>query len=419
MPRRVRRGHWYRQGGCAVVQAAQIPAFSDVAVGQGPPKTPRPLRLGMGTSATGPTGDSRPVVAVSMGDPVGIGPEIVVKALADRGVRSRARFRVFGWAYAMHRAAERAGIEPFWWRAAYEAGAAEGPRIPAACLHHDVVVLETGGAALDEAMLDAIPGPTKAGGAASFRWVEDALACAMLQRDDPRACAALVTAPIAKEAWELGGVAMKKFPGHTELLAARCGSRRFAMLFAGPALVVSLATVHVPLASVPEQLTIGRVFDAIELTHQACIEMGRTRAGEGGRPRIAVCGLNPHAGEHGLMGDEEGRLIAPAIELAVRGGIDAAGPLPGDSVFSAAAKGKFDAVVAMYHDQGLIPVKLLDGPRTVNTTVGLRGPNGRVVRTSPAHGTAFDIAGKNLADAASMRAAIELALEIAARKSPA
>ena len=354
----------------------------------------------MGTATTGTTGDSRPVVAVSMGDPQGIGAEIIVKALADRGLRSRARFRVFGWAYAMHRAAQRAGVEPFWWRAAYEAGAGEAaPAIPLACLHHDVVVLEESSVVLEEGSLD-VEGPTKAGGAASFRWVE----------------AALVTAPIAKEAWELAGVAMKKYPGHTELLAARCGSRRFAMLFVGPALVVSLATVHVPLASVPELLTIGRVFDAIDLTRRACIEMGRTRAGDGGRPRIAVCGLNPHAGEHGLMGDEEARIIAPAIELAVRGGIDAVGPLPGDSVFAAAAKGKFDAVVAMYHDQGLIPVKLLDGAKTVNTTVGLHGPNGPVVRTSPAHGTAFDIAGKNIADPASMRAAIELALEIAARE---
>ncbi len=365
--------------------------------------------------------DPRPVLAVSMGDPLGIGPEIVVKALADRDLRKRARFRVFGWAFAMHRAAQRAGIEPFWWRAAYTMGGpGAAPGIPTACLHHDVVVLEESSVALDESMLDSIPGPCKAGGAASFRWVEDALACSMLPPDDPRACAAVVTAPIAKEAWDLAGTPAKRFPGHTELLAARCGSKRFAMLFVGPVLVVSLATVHVPLASVPELLSIGRVFDVIDLTRQACLEVGRTgagRAGGGAGPRIAVCGLNPHAGEHGLMGDEERRIITPAIELAVRAGIDAVGPLPGDSVFAAAAKGEFDAVVAMYHDQGLIPVKLLDRERTVNTTVGLRGPHGRVVRTSPAHGTAFDIAGKNLADASSMRAAIDLALEMAERKS--
>ena len=383
--------------------------------------------LGMGPAPStepGAVSDPRPVIAVSMGDPLGIGPEITVKALADRRLRSRARFRVFGWAYAMHRAAQHAGIEPYWWRAGYVAaeGLTSASGVPLACLHHDVVVLEESGVALDESLLEAIPGPTKAGGAASFRWVEDALACAMLRKDDPRAAAAIVTAPIAKEAWNLAGAPAKKFPGHTELLAARCGSKRFAMLFVGPVLVVSLATVHVPLASVPELLSIGRVFDAIELTHQACMEMVRTSAGGGGRPRIAVCGLNPHAGEHGLMGDEEQRIIAPAIALAVRAGIDAVGPLPGDSVFLAAAKQKFDAVVAMYHDQGLIPVKLLDREKTVNTTVGLRGAHGPIVRTSPAHGTAFDIAGKNLADAASMRAAIELAIDLAieiARKAAA
>jgi 4-hydroxythreonine-4-phosphate dehydrogenase len=354
------------------------------------------------------------VVAVSMGDPLGIGAEILVKALADQGLRSRARFVVFGWGEAMHRAAGAAGIAPFWQRGAYEAGA-EGPRIPAECLREEVVVLEAGGAGLDASLLEGAARPTGVGGLASFRWVEDALACAMLKRDDPRAASAMVTAPIAKEAWNMAGGEAGRFPGHTELLAARCGSARCAMLFVGPVLVVSLATVHVPLASVPRLLSIDRVFDAIELTHQACVEMGRAGAGEAGRPRIAVCGLNPHAGEHGLMGDEEQRVVSPAIERAVGAGIDAVGPLPGDSVFLAAAKRKFDAVVAMYHDQGLIPVKLLDREKTVNTTVGLRSAHGKVVRTSPAHGTAFDIAGKNLADAASMRAAIELAIEIAGR----
>ena len=381
----------------------------------------------MGLPPDSLSSDPRPVIAVSMGDPCGIGPEVVVKALADRSLRGRARFRVFGWAYAMHLAAQHAGIEPYWWRAAYSSSSPKdsehggGPAIPLACLHHDVVVLEESSLELDESLLETLPGPTKAGGAASFRWVEDALACAMMRQGDPRAADALVTSPIAKEAWDMAGSSRaRKFPGHTELLAARCGAKRVAMLFVGPVLVVSLATVHVPLANVPEILSIGRVFDTIELTHQACMEMGRTGAGSAagnpGRPRIAVCGLNPHAGERGLMGEEEQRIITPAIELAVRAGIDAVGPVPGDAVFVAAAKQRYDAVVAMYHDQGLIPVKLLDRERTVNTTVGLRGPNGPVVRTSPAHGTAFDIAGKNAADAASMRAAIELALEIAARQ---
>ena len=351
-----------------------------------------------------------------MGDPLGIGPEIVVKALADRALRARARFRVFGWAYAMHRAAEKASIEPFWWRAAYRSGprrgVSAGPVIPSACLHHDVVVLEEARTLIGESELDQAPGPTKAGGAASFRWVNDALACALLRPDDPRAAAAMVTAPIAKGAWDLAGLPARKFQGHTELLAERCGVKRVAMLFVGPSLVVSLATVHVPLAAVPEMLSINRVFDTIELTHQACVELGRPG---GGSPRIAVCGLNPHAGERGLMGEEEARIITPAIEQAQRAGIDASGPFPADSVFLAASKQRYDAIVAMYHDQGLIPMKLLSREKTVNTTVGLRSPHGAVVRTSPAHGTAFDIAGRNVADASSMHAAIELALEMAVR----
>jgi len=378
----------------------------------------------MASSEQSFTLDSRPVVAVSMGDPLGIGPEIVVKALADRVLRARVRFRVFGWAYAMHRAAEQAGIEPYWWRASYTSGVrrgdAGGPEIPGACLHHDVVVLEEPRAMIEEKALDHAPGATKAGGAASFRWVNDALACALLRPDDLRAAAAVVTAPISKGAWDLAGPPARRFQGHTELLAERCGAKRVAMLFVGPMLVVSLATVHVPLAAVPELLSIGRVFDTIELTHQACMELGRTGAsgGDGGGgegARIAVCGLNPHAGEGGLMGEEEARIITPAIALARRNGIDAVGPLPGDSVFLAAAKQQFDAVVAMYHDQGLIPVKLLDREKTVNVTIGLRSRHGPVVRTSPAHGTAFDIAGRNVADASSMRAAIELALRMAAR----
>jgi 4-hydroxythreonine-4-phosphate dehydrogenase len=353
-----------------------------------------------------------------MGDPLGIGAEVVVKALADRAVRSLARFRVFGWAYAMHRAAERAGIEPYWWRAAAAVDESGVPTVPGGAMHHDVAVLEDPALELDERALDAPPGPTRAGGAASFRWVEHALACVLLPAGDERRAGAMVTAPISKEAWVLAGGAAKKFAGHTELLGARTGSRRVAMVFVGPRMVVSLATVHVPLASVPEVLSIGRVFDAIELTHQACVALGRTRAG--GRPRIAVCGVNPHAGEGGLMGDEERRLIVPAIELAVKQGIDASGPWPGDSVFVAASRGAFDAVVAMYHDQGLIPMKLLERERTVNMTVGLRHPQGgAVVRTSPAHGTAFDIAGKNAADASSMRAAVELAIELAARRDGA
>ena len=178
------------------------------------------------------------------------------------------------------------------------------------------------------------------------------------------------------------------------------------MLFVGPSLRVMLATIHVPLVAVRDALTIGKVFEAIELADAACRDLGVAR------PRIAICGLNPHAGEGGILGVDESEVITPAIEQARRKGVDASGPFPADTIFNAAAapphgRGAYDCVVAMYHDQGLIPVKLLDGRLAVNTTVGLP-----TVRTSPAHGTAFDIAGKNAADPCSMRAAIELAVRM-------
>jgi 4-hydroxythreonine-4-phosphate dehydrogenase len=165
---------------------------------------------------------------------------------------------------------------------------------------------------------------------------------------------------------------------------------------------VALATAHVGLMEIRDLLTIGRVFDPIELGAAHCRRLGIDR------PRVAVCGLNPHAGERGLFGDEEKRVIAPAIDMARNNGIDAHGPFPGDTIFIDAAAGKWDLVVAMYHDQGLIPVKLLGFDRAVNVTVGLP-----IVRTSPDHGTAFGIAQRNAASPNSMKAAIELAAKLA------
>jgi 4-hydroxythreonine-4-phosphate dehydrogenase len=175
-------------------------------------------------------------------------------------------------------------------------------------------------------------------------------------------------------------------------------------MFVGPRLRVVLATVHLPLMDIRNALTIGRVFDAIDLGVEGCRQVGIER------PRVAVCGLNPHAGEGGLLGDEEERLIRPAIGHAVEAGMDVKGPFPADTVFGAAVAGRFDLVVAMYHDQGLIPVKLIARDETVNMTVGLP-----IVRTSPDHGTAFDIAGKGIADAGSMKASLLLASGSAAR----
>jgi len=336
---------------------------------------------------------------VSTGDPFGIGPEVTVKALSDPRLRAAGQYFLLGSAGAMHLAADRAGIEPFWWRVKRGSAAIE------ACAVQDVVLIDSdqeGGDGEPPWLTGGRAAPTKVGGEASFRFVEDAIALTRLPPDRVARCDGIVTAPISKEAWALAG--REKYPGHTELLAARFNAKRTRMMFVAPELRVILVTAHLPLMRVRDVLTIGRVFDTVQMGHEACIGLGVAT------PRVAVCGLNPHAGEGGLLGDEEERLITPAVRLAREQGIDASGPFPGDTVFNAARAGRFDIVVAMYHDQGLIPVKLLAFDRAVNMTVGLP-----VVRTSPDHGTAFDIAGQNRADPGSMRAAIDLALTLCAR----
>ena len=213
---------------------------------------------------------------------------------------------------------------------------------------------------------------------------------------------AIVTAPICKESWKLAGC---RFPGHTELLAHRTKVRHVAMMFVAPQLRVVLATIHLPLMDVRNIFTIGCVFTPIDLGHQACRQLGIAR------PRIVVCGLNPHASENGQFGDEERRIISPAIDMARNHGIDVHGPFPADTIFNDAVRGKYDLVVAMYHDQGLIPVKLLAFDEAVNMTLGLP-----VIRTSVDHGTAVDIVGKNKANPSSMKAAIRLAVQLADRR---
>jgi len=337
----------------------------------------------------------RPTIGVTAGDPLGVGPEIVVKALADPALRRLGRFVVYGSTQHLRRAAEQAGIEPYWWRVPHDSDLID------VAIGHSVLIRDYDDLVQAGAPGESKPRPTRAGGAASFRFVEDAIADAQRPAGDARRLDAIVTAPISKQSWSLAG--RGKYGGHTELLATRFGARRVAMMFVSPRLRVILATVHIPLMDLRNVLTLGRVFEPIDLGNEACRALGVAR------PRIAVCGLNPHAGEHGLFGDEETRLIEPAIRMAVDAGIDARGPFPADTVFIAAAEGAYDLVVAMYHDQGLIPVKLLDWRHAVNMTVGLP-----TVRTSPDHGTAFDIAGRNRADATSMREAISLACRSAA-----
>ena len=349
----------------------------------------------MSSRDTSEQNDTRfePVIAITMGDPMGIGPEVVAKALCDPAILRLGKFVVYGQNQPLVDAAESAGMNPFWFRIAKE-------NIPTTRgVAAEPVVLDYG----HEDSLPRARAPSRAGGLLSKAFVEDAIADALRPVGDARRVDAVVTAPIAKESWSMAGF---KWPGHTELFSARCKATRHTMLFESPRLRVALATAHVPLMDIRNMLTIGRVFDPIDLGHSYCRQLGIEK------PKIAVCGLNPHAGEHGLFGDEEERVIAPAIEIARRNGIDVRGPFPGDTIFIDAAAGKWDLVVAMYHDQGLIPVKLLGFDRAVNVTVGLS-----IVRTSPDHGTAFGIAGKNVASPNSMKAAIELAVKLAHAKA--
>ncbi len=332
----------------------------------------------------------RPTIGITMGDPAGIGPEIVVKALADPAIRALGRFVVYGMNELMAYAADRAEIEPYWWRVQHDS-----PRL-AHDLTHDCIVLD-----YDEFSLlgQAIHQPTREGGLASLAFLKDAVAAATRPRDHPGRLDALVTAPICKASWHLAGC---KWPGHTELLAALTAAKRSVMMFSAPKLNVALATIHIPLLSLENELTIGRIYDPIDLGHQACQALGIEQ------PRIAVCGMNPHASEGGLFGDEETRLIEPAISAAREHGINVSGPFPADTIFLDAIRGRYDLVVAMYHDQGLIPIKLLAFDDAVNLTLGLP-----IIRTSPDHGTAFDIVGRDKANPSSLKAAIRLAAQMA------
>lgn len=336
----------------------------------------------------------KPTIAVSMGDPGGIGPEVLVRSLNDRARRGSARFLIHGSSQSMNDAAHACDIEPFWWRVDARSALASTLR------SHDVVLLDEDPALREQGIeLEFPPRASKLSGAMSFAWVQRAIDDTKRPDDDPMHADAIVTGPINKGAWSMAG--RGKYPGHTELLAQRLGAKRSAMMFVGESLRVVLATVHIPLNEIRDKLTIGVVHNAIDLGHEACLKLGIAR------PRIAVCGLNPHAGENGLLGDEEKRLIDPAIDLAVSTGMQVSGPYPADTIFSAAIAGKFDLVVAMYHDQGLIPVKLLERDLAVNVTLGLP-----CVRTSPDHGTAFDISGKGVAHPGSMSSAIDLAVRM-------
>jgi 4-phospho-D-threonate 3-dehydrogenase / 4-phospho-D-erythronate 3-dehydrogenase len=325
-----------------------------------------------------------------MGDPAGIGPEVILKAAATwRGSAAAPRLLVVGDLGAMRAAAETAGRpvpKPVAWNAAETIEAAGDT----------IAVLEA--SRLGSRSLK--PGrPSIQGASAAYRYIETGARMALEGR-----AAALVTAPISKEWLNRAG---HQFPGHSELLADLAGVRRWRMMFASRRLRLALVTVHMGLAQVSRALSTGKILDTIELL------AGHLRADAGiAAPHLAVLGFNPHAGENGLFGREEIDLIAPAIAMARERGIDTYGPVPPDTAFiRSAGRFAFDAAVAMYHDQGLIPIKTLDFDNAVNVTLGLP-----FIRTSPDHGTAYDIAGQGRAREQSMRAAIAFAARAVSRR---
>ena len=329
---------------------------------------------------------SVPRVAVSMGDPTGIGPEVTLAALLQRR-RPRALRPILVGDHGV-----------------YEAAAALLGRqtqfvewVPSEPLPRRGVPLRV---ISRLAPSQRRPGhPTLAGGRAAHAAIVEAVRLVRSGLAD-----ALVTAPVCKANLVAAGLPVG---GHTELLAELSGGAAVRMMMVGPRLRVVLVTTHLALRSVPQALTEQLVHDTLVITHRALrVQFGIAR------PRIGVAGLNPHAGEAGVFGDEEGRLIAPAVRSARRQGIDAQGPVAADSLFPLASSGRFDAVVCMYHDQGLAPFKLLHFADGVNLTLGLP-----FVRTSPDHGTAHDIAGRGVADPRSMSEALRLAVALSRPKA--
>ncbi len=326
----------------------------------------------------------RPVVlGLTLGDPAGIGPEIAVKAALGRRWPGSLRLVLIGSAALIRAECRR-------------------QRLPFPPIRGDGIELPP------VSLWDPTPGPAAAvppgrcsarGARQAVAWIEAAVrACQSGELDG------LVTGPVNKEGLKRAGV---PFPGHTEMLAALTGTRRFAMLLVGGPLRVVLATRHIPLAEVAARLDAPAIIEAATLMAQALPWLGAPKG------TIGVCALNPHGGDGGALGDEERRVITPALRALRRRGIPVEGPVPADVIFHQAMRGRYAAVLALYHDQGLGPLKMLAFESGVNVTLGLP-----IVRTSPDHGTAYDIAGRGTASPASLVEAIRLAADLAARPNP-
>ena len=326
-------------------------------------------------------------IGISLGDATGVSPEVTLKALAAEERSDGTSYLLIGDADCLHRLNQQLGLN-----------------LP---LQNYSGSGAPGGFFISNPLAEPLPQNLPAGSPAAARaavaWLKDgAQRCLRKELD------ALVTAPVNKHAIVHAGI---PFVGQTEFLSQQAGVNRTVMMLLGPDergrwLRVALATVHIALRDVAQKLTQEKIELAIQRAAEACRDLGLPRA------RVAVCGLNPHCGEGGEFGDEEPRLIEPAIAAAKQKGFDAVGPVSGDTVFHQAIRGDFDAVVAMYHDQGLAPLKLAAFDNGVNWTLGLP-----FIRTSPDHGTAYDIAGKGVANPSSMIAAIRLAKQLAAGRA--
>lgn len=327
----------------------------------------------------------KPIVAITMGDPCGIGPEIIVKALQNKEIRDICIPLVIGDKKVMQRAIATCKSDL---RIEEIASPNEASKVK----NTAIALLAIG--SLNDA--DSLYGhPTAASGDAVYRYIHTA---AKLCLDGQTA--AMATAPINKEAMNLAG---HHYPGHTELLAELCGAKDFVMMLAGDVLRVSLVTIHEALANIPALITTEKVLSTLRVTAE-----GIKRLTGKDRPRLAVLSLNPHCGEGGMFGNEEETAIVPALHVAQNEGIDAVGPLSADTLFYFAAKGEYDGVVAMYHDQGLIPLKMMHFDDGVNCTLGLP-----IVRTSVDHGTAYNLAGTGNASEKSLTAALRMAVKLA------
>ena len=372
-------------------------------------------------------------LAVTMGDPGGIGPEIIVKAVSSPEVRKCCAPIVIGDQSVMEEAAAllKLPVKLRMIKSPKDSKPARGVMEVISLppfIHHDINFMSFPQAAggppeadresffkkqerfrtsrndktqrtyVAEFRKELVGSfeknrPTSKGGRAAAGYIKRAAELALGKQVD-----GIVTAPISKEALKMAGL---KWPGHTEMLAELTGTKDYAMMLIGGPLRVILVTIHTALRNVPDLITRQKIVRTIRLARKACDMLGIKR------PRIAVAGLNPHAGEKGIFGDEEIRKIIPAVREAIKGGIPVSGPYPPDTVFHKAYGGEVDIIVCMYHDQGLIPLKMIAFEKGVNVTVGLP-----FIRTSPDHGTAYDIAWKGIADPSSMIEAIKLAAKL-------